>query len=373
MTVGEASSLEDFIAAVCPESHLRVEADLGDGFVRLRTEEAERRQAIQDIRSNEDVVIELLRNSRDAGATEIYLATHREGDVRRITVVDDGCGVPAHLHEAVFEPRVTSKLDAMRMDEWGVHGRGMALYSIRENADDARILASAPGLGCALRVRTRAERLKEKADQSSFPAFVVVDGVLKVTGPRNILRTACEFAFQSRKECTVYLGSSTEVAAALYRNARGRTRPAERAFADAADAAPLCSRLASCADPDAFSAAAASLGLELSPRSARRILDGQIAAPRDLTSQVVESIAGGLQPDRAGDARADARRGASRPHGAGAKGLKLQDADRDELAAAVHAAYRSLAGKYYLDPESAPTVRTGRDGIRIHIPFVPMD
>ena len=70
----EGDTLSDFIDDVCGESRLRVEDDLGDGFVRLRSSEAERRQAAQDIRSSEDVVIELLRNARDAGASRIYLA-----------------------------------------------------------------------------------------------------------------------------------------------------------------------------------------------------------------------------------------------------------------------------------------------------------
>lgn len=56
-------ALEAFIENVCGDSHLRVEADLGDGFVRLRSAEAERRQAAHDIRSTEDIVIEMLRNA----------------------------------------------------------------------------------------------------------------------------------------------------------------------------------------------------------------------------------------------------------------------------------------------------------------------
>ena len=67
----EGDTLSDFIDDVCGESRLRDEDDLGDGFVRLRSSEAERRQAAQDIRSSEDVVIELLRNARDAGASRI--------------------------------------------------------------------------------------------------------------------------------------------------------------------------------------------------------------------------------------------------------------------------------------------------------------
>ena len=119
----EGDTLSDFIDDVCGESRLRVEDDLGDGFVRLRSSEAERRQAAQDIRSSEDVVIELLRNARDAGASRIFLATQKTGNERLLTVLDDGQGIPAAQHERIFEPRVTSKLDSAHMDKWGMHGR----------------------------------------------------------------------------------------------------------------------------------------------------------------------------------------------------------------------------------------------------------
>ena len=80
------------------------------GFVRLRSSEAERRQAAQDIRSSEDIIIEMLRNARDAHASNIFVACTREGSTRRIVMIDDGDGVPKHLQRTVFEPRVTSKL-----------------------------------------------------------------------------------------------------------------------------------------------------------------------------------------------------------------------------------------------------------------------
>ena len=145
----EGDTLSDFIDDVCGESRLRVEDDLGDGFVRLRSSEAERRQAAQDIRSSEDVVIELLRNARDAGASRIFLATQKTGNERLLTVLDDGQGIPAAQHERIFEPRVTSKLDSAHMDKWGMHGRGMALYSISVNAEEARGLQSEPEGSCS--------------------------------------------------------------------------------------------------------------------------------------------------------------------------------------------------------------------------------
>ena len=213
----EGDTLSDFIDDVCGESRLRVEDDLGDGFVRLRSSEAERRQAAQDIRSSEDVVIELLRNARDAGASRIFLATQKTGNERLLTVLDDGQGIPAAQHERIFEPRVTSKLDSAHMDKWGMHGRGMALYSISVNAEEARVLQSEPGLGTSLTVATDTESLAEKADQSTFPRFEQEpSGSWAMRGPKNIVRTAAEFALEHRGDLSVYLGTPVEVAATLF-------------------------------------------------------------------------------------------------------------------------------------------------------------
>lgn len=44
-----------FIASVSGDDHLAIEENLGDGFVRLKTAEAERRQAKHDIRCVEDI------------------------------------------------------------------------------------------------------------------------------------------------------------------------------------------------------------------------------------------------------------------------------------------------------------------------------
>lgn len=121
------AGLADFVSDVLGSSAIRVEENLGDGYVRLVVDEAERRQARHDIRCVEDVVIEMLRNARDAGASQIFVATSRSGDERRLVMLDDGCGIPDELQEKVFEARVTSKLDTVHEDRWGIHGRGMAL------------------------------------------------------------------------------------------------------------------------------------------------------------------------------------------------------------------------------------------------------
>ena len=115
------TDLLGFVASMGGERSLRVEENLGEGYVRLRVAEAERRQAKHDIRCIEDVVIEMLRNSRDAGAKHIYVATSREGDLRTLVILDDGSGIPEDMQSRVFEARVTSKLESVHMDLSLIH------------------------------------------------------------------------------------------------------------------------------------------------------------------------------------------------------------------------------------------------------------
>ena len=211
------TSLQQFIQNISGEDHTRVQDDLGNGFVRLRAAEAQRRQAKQDIRSFEDVVIEMLRNARDANAKAIFIATWSTKEQRFLTMLDDGDGVPLQLQDTIFEPFVTSKLDSFHADRWGVHGRGMALYSIRQNTDSARVIASAPGLGSIFSVVSSFSRLSEKRDQSSAPLVTVnEDGKPVLRGPHNIMRTVLEFAIDERDGVAVYLGSPAEIVSTLY-------------------------------------------------------------------------------------------------------------------------------------------------------------
>ncbi|HIW75215.1 MULTISPECIES: ATP-binding protein [Gordonibacter] len=352
-------ALEAFVGSVCGDSHLRVEADLGDGFVRLRSAEAERRQAAHDIRSTEDVVIEMLRNARDAHASSIFTAVSREGTRRRIIMVDDGDGVPPALHERIFEPRVTSKLDSVHIDKWGVHGRGMALYSIAVNATSARIAASDVGEGAAFVVETDLSQLGEKTDQSSFPTFErTAEGTVSVRGPKNILRTVCEFALEHRRDCTVYLGSPTDIVATLYAFGLSSLTAAARAFADVEET-PVCKRCALAADPAELAAIAGGLGLELSERSARRVLDGEIAPVRPLLERIrIE----GLESEHPHVAPVPRSRTSS-----DARGLKIAPDDVEDFSARVAAAYQDLARRYYLEPTVHPEVRVGKDRITIAI------
>ncbi len=352
-------SLEQFVGSVCGESHLRVETDLGDGFVRLRSAEAERRQAAHDIRSTEDVVIEMLRNARDAHAKSVFLAVSREGSVRRIVMLDDGDGVPPAMHKRIFEPRVTSKLDSMHFDKWGVHGRGMALYSIAVNAEIARIVASDSGKGSSILIETDLEKLGEKVDQSSFPLFELTEnGTVSVRGPKNILRTVCEFSLESRHDCSVYLGSTTDIVATLYAFGLSSLTAAAKVFGKSEEF-PVCKRLSLAADPAELACEAALLGLSLSERSARRILDGEIVPIPPLLERIrIEGAACSSEkaPSRTPRLASDAR------------GLKIAPNDLNGFSSCISSAYRDLARRYYLEPNVEPDIQVGKDSIRISIP-----
>lgn len=356
-----AETLSEFVESVCKESHLRVEQDFGGGFVRLKSSEAEKRQAAQDIRSAEDIVIELLRNARDAGARHIFLATQRTDKERTIVVIDDGVGIPSSMQTRIFEPRVTSKLDTARMDKWGMHGRGMALYSVSVNAEEARVSLSWEGGGTAIFVRTNLGKLGEKTDQSTFPHFEVKDGVHAMRGPRNIVRTAAEFALEHRRECAVCFGSATEVAAALYAYGKASTTPSQRAFGSASDASNVVELLAFCVDPEQFATQARRMGLDLSSRSARRVMQGEIeCAPLLLDRLQQEAF-----PNQKGKEKTS---GAAREKGNDGRGFKLDARDADALKRAISPAFEDIARRYFLNAGVEPEVRVGKDAIRITIP-----
>lgn len=346
-----------FIDEATHGSRLRVESDLGGGFVRLRVSEAERRQAKQDIRCVEDAVVEMLRNARDARARMIFMATTRSGALRRIVMVDDGCGVPEHLQEAVFDPRVTSKLDSMVMDDWGVHGRGMALYSIRANAEEARIAASVEGKGSAFCVTFDATRIPERRDQSTLPSLVKgEDGMWSVgTGPHNIARIVAEFSLANRQACTVYCGSAVEVAATLYAfgiHVRGATERMDSAIEEVAPA----KRLARAGNALEFASIAESLGLELSSRSAHRILQGEVPP----LAPFLET----LHKEKADEEKRKKKADLSRDF----RGLKIAADDLEEFANELSAVYAALARRYYLEPDVQPMLRVSHDGLHVTFP-----
>lgn len=357
MSVNATEDLAAFVERMGGDKALKVEESLGEGFVRLRVSEAERRQAAQDIRCSEDIVIEMLRNARDADAHTIFVATSREGKQRSITMLDDGTGIPQHLWETVFDARVTSKLESVHEDLWGIHGRGMALYSIKQNALDARVMDSARGGGSSLRVVTDTESLPEKTDQSSWPVMGRDDeGALVIErGPHNIIRACCAFALAERTTCEVYLGSSAEIAATIRYRVTPRLSGAEAMYIDDLAALPVLERFGLASDARELAEVSCGVGLDLSERTAQRIIAGQI---RPLTSVYRRLVP---VSERKRETTIDLTRDQ--------RGLRISQDDSQEFLQRVERDFAYLADRYYLNLTQKPRMRVSGQRICVYFEF----
>jgi len=353
-------SLMDFVSSVGGDAMLRVEESLGDGFVRLRVSEAERRQAKHDVRCVEDAVIELLRNARDADARHIFLATSRDGQTRTMTMLDDGRGVPEPMRERIFDARVTSKLDDMHIDHWGVHGRGMALFSIKQNTTEAYVVDSEVGVGTSIRVCADTDELTERTDQSTWPAVGTDDDGNRavVRGPHNIIRTCCEFALEERGRCDVYLGSAAEVVATIRARVKPSVGSSELLFVDDLASLPLLERLSAAPDAQELMRLARGLGLEISDRTAWRIIAGQIKPVRSVLSRLEHTGTGGPKTIDLGRDR---------------RGLHVSEEDLHEFARIVEKDFSYLADRYYLSLTDEPSVRVHGGRVTVTFPIASED
>jgi hypothetical protein len=350
-------SLLDFVSSVSGDQYVKVEETLGDGFVRLKVSEAERRQAKHDIRTFEDVVVELLRNSRDAHARRIYVSNSREGDLRTLTVIDDGVGVPAAMRERIFEPRVTSKLETMVVDRWGVHGRGMALFSVRSNVESARLVASDPHKGSSVVIVSDTSKLPEKADQSKWPSVErdQETGRLSVaTGPHNIVRRVVEFALE-HPDLEVFLGTPTETVASIVAHARGRLDARQLLFCDDPLDLPVWLRPAVAGDAAELVRLCSDIGLPISERTAHRLLGGELE-PLDSVLKCVAPA-----PDEQDPRRPDIYRDR--------RGLRMDRSDTREFQRRLEEAFDVVAERYYLHLSGEPKVTVGRDSITVRFPM----
>lgn len=366
-SISERGDLSDFIEHTIGDEQLRIDEDFGQGYVRLKSSEAQRRQAAQDIRSSEDVLIELLRNSRDAGAKNIFIATNRSDEERTIVVIDDGSGIPDDMHSRVFEPRVTSKLDSSHMDLWGLHGRGMALYSIKVNSRSAEVISSQPSCGSSIKVVLDISSLGEKTDQSTFPRFEEVDSTYVMRGPKNLIRTAAEFALEHRGELKVFFGTPAEILSTMYIFGCSTIPASKRAFASNGENEKIFKRLCFNADAASLEKAASSLGLAVSERTARRIVDGEMKGLPDLMEMLKNrSFPAQRRPGvpKKGDRSIEpADETLSRK-------VSLSEDDEAFLERIAHEAFTDIAQRYFLRSDVEPHVECKRGQITITIPTI---
>jgi hypothetical protein len=241
---------------------------LGGGFYRLKITEAEKRQAKHDIKWVEDALLELLRNSRDARSTHIAVATSlHEGKLRELIVVDNGEGIPEEFHGIIFEPRVTSRALSVVEDEYGVHGRGMALYAISQRAIETSIVFSRPYCGTVIKASFDLDSIPERKNQTEKPRLVRGLEGYELRGPKNLIYTVADF-YLKHPHLNIYLGSPAEILGLILKEPA--FRPIREAFSlkgiDASSAIELSEKL----------------NLGLSQRHVYRVVRNEVGYPLDI-------------------------------------------------------------------------------------------
>lgn len=248
---------------------------LGDRFFRLDVKEAEKRQARHDIKWVEDALLELLRNSRDAGSTHIVIATSlHENRVREIVVIDNGEGIDEQYHQIIFEPRVTSRAVQVIEDEYGVHGRGMALYAISLRSVEAAVAFSRPYAGASIRTLFDLESIPERKNQAEKPRLVRTQDGFELRGPKNLLYTAADF-YMKHPHLNIYLGS-----------------PAEALFLILKDPAFSSLRKEACVKAEDVGSVidfSERIGLKLSARHVYRVIKGEVGQPLSIKKMFMKA------------------------------------------------------------------------------------
>lgn len=274
-----SQELLGFVSQLAGDQYLKVEEHLGDGFFRLNIAEAEKRQAKHDIRWVEDIVVELVRNSIDAGSTKIFISSQKSGDRNReLVVIDNGAGIPPALHQKVFESRVTSKLDNVTIDKYGIHGRGMALFSISSRAKVAYVVSSELKKGTVIKIKVDTSELPERKDQSTYPKIGFRQGEpVLLRGPHNVIWFLSDFSFSYQK-IDFYLGSPAEIASTVY-HLGGSLKQERSSLKEMRESADFCiwQYLTAASNPREFIETARDfLGLDISERNAYRIIQREI-------------------------------------------------------------------------------------------------
>lgn len=330
---------------------LRVEETFSDGFVRLRVQEAERRQAKHDIRSVEDALIELLRNARDASARYIYVISSRKELTRSLVLIDDGQGIPQALTDTIFEPRVTSKLSSMHIDRYGVHGRGMALYAIRANALQAKVYATLQGQGTAMAAAFDVALCPEKTDQSTVPILDIhaeEESPSYLRGPHNLIRVAAEFALE-HPELQLYYGSPSEILATIRHNHIPQLSETDLLFVDDVGQYSPIQRLVCSRTPQELQKSAASNGIAISERTAHRILTGAFQPLKNLRTILLASTSKDSDTQKKSSrAIIDLLHDQHNVH--------FAPEDLDELKSDVSRILMAFSAKYFMEPAETPRV-----------------
>ncbi len=286
--------------------------DLGAGFARLTGVEGLRRSP-RRLRSVEDALVELLRNARDAGARNVYVASSlRARRYRALTVIDDGRGIPETHKRLIFEPGVTTRhLRPVEDASAGsAHGAGLSLHHIKNAAVSAEVCsASSP---TSLRVVFDTEFLPERSLQSNS----------RHSGS-NLPATLAKFV-RAPNAPRLYHASPARILARLL-------------------AKRIILRSEGTGSSEGVRQEAEALGLEVSSRTVQRVLGGKVEPAGEVAEEGGGGGGGGggRRGSRAAK-RAGGRRGGEGPI------LSVGEGERAEIEAvlsrAARASYLELSG-----------------------------
>ena len=151
----------------------------------------------------------------------------------------------------------------------------------------------------------------------------------------------------------MYLGSPSEIAATLYAQASSRLDTSHLLFIDDENELPVVDRLGLASDAEDFIRICLGLGLEMSERTAHRILAGQIKPVRGVTARLLRERDSTLHAPAPVDLAKDRR------------GLRIAKDDMAQFSRAVERDFNELAARYYLNLCGDPKIRVSRDRITV--------
>jgi hypothetical protein len=208
-----------------------------------------------------------LRNSRDAGARNVYVASSlRARRYRALVVIDDGRGIPETHKNLIFEPGVTTRhlnpvsyaaQNGLRQDGELLHGAGLSLYHIKNAAILAEVLSiSSP---TAIKVVFDTHAIPEKSLQSGSR-----------TSKSNLPATLAGFAERAAPQAPrLYYASPARILARLldHHVLHNEGRP----------------------DTGRLREAARGLGLKVSLRTVQRVVSGRVSAAGEVVTDGLEA------------------------------------------------------------------------------------